>query len=315
MPVTPFCRRPSLYIYRHAQDIKKSSDWVKNDDGSWDFPALPNVDLIYSGESAEVGMPWHRLKPEGYTHAKEFAKSIFNTTKEGDVRNPVGGTNPEFSLVNPIGRIITKNPNSTEFTQNPFDTVYELIKMINGDETALDRRNGRNLELILLNSINDFDNPELNIDIPGLLNLDEGLSTVICWDREGLWGYKPKDYEGIKYDDEGDSIKEYIKKKDGEYTNKGFYQGKGTHIKRDKNDPPATDTLMGKIGMHITSLFYIEDTFKKYFNLPDKGITLYKFYGDPATNGYTSMTNLTLEGKDEASFQWKNDQYQRFENR
>ncbi|HEV7667191.1 MAG TPA: hypothetical protein VGS22_01625 [Thermoanaerobaculia bacterium] len=113
-----------------------------------------------SGPSIEI--PWRRLNPDGIKASLNYGTALVKLTQD-------------LNLC-PVSRVITQDPRSKEQTQNPFDTVYPFLFNQNLQDVRLLPSGSA-----LLSTRHD------------VLLPDQSHSTLICWDRQTLWGDKQFD--------------------------------------------------------------------------------------------------------------------------
>lgn len=179
---------PAIIILRHATDINDPKDWLKckndKDPQGWCRFPLPDGNI--------VRYPWSRLNTNGKIIKEVIAKVLpdwINNLK-------INGEN-----IYPVSRIVTKNPQNYEKTQNPFETIYPFVQEIGKNEKS--RVNGRPVKVKL------WDDPYSSKFNEAYLLKDGPFSTVICWDAEGLFADK------IKCEDAKRLYPEKIECKDG----------------------------------------------------------------------------------------------------
>lgn len=162
----------AVIVFRHAHDLptKKQKDEMDahnkaNPNDQW----KENRYYIQDGKSYDlpdpkqgtVKLPWQRLSPDGFDEAKNIAADL-----------------PGWIAKNwaPVNLVITKEPVSKDQTQNPFQTVIPSADAIQASKDP-NINPGMNVEFRLKN--------DPGFDKGGLIA--DGHSTLICWDRQGLW--------------------------------------------------------------------------------------------------------------------------------
>lgn len=113
-----------------------------------------------SGSPIEV--PWRRLNPDGIKASLNYGIALPKLIQD-------------LNLC-PVSRVITQDPRNKEQTQNPFDTVYPLLV------------NLKLQDLKLLPSGSALISTRHDALLP-----DQSHSTLVCWDRQTLWGDKQFD--------------------------------------------------------------------------------------------------------------------------
>ncbi len=134
------------------------------------FEDLPNPPPPWPGpfcykmpSAPSIGIPWRRLNPDGIKGSLNYGTALPNLIQS-------------LNLC-PVSRVITQDPRTKEQTQNPFDTVYPFLF-------------GQKLQDVkLLSKGSDLVATPHN----ALLPPDGSHSTLICWDRQTLWGDKTFD--------------------------------------------------------------------------------------------------------------------------
>ena len=109
-----------------------------------------------------IGVPWRRLNPDGIKASLNYGTALPALIQK-------------LNLC-PISRVITQDPKSKDQTQNPFDTVYPCLFNLQLHDVKL-----------LTNGSALLGTPH-NALLP-----DASHSTLICWDRQTLWGDKQFD--------------------------------------------------------------------------------------------------------------------------
>jgi hypothetical protein len=108
-----------------------------------------------SGPSIQV--PWRRLNPDGIGASLYYGTALPNLIQS-------------LNLC-PVSRVITQDPQSKDQTQNPFDSVYPFLF---------------NLKL---QDVRRLPNGAALLNTPHDALLPGGShSTLICWDKQTLWG-------------------------------------------------------------------------------------------------------------------------------
>jgi hypothetical protein len=110
---------------------------------------MPNASLIQ--------VPWRRLDQNGIGASLNYATAL-----QGFLQT--------FNLC-PVSRVIVQDPRSPDQTQNPFDSIYPFLFTLNLQD----------IRLLL-------DGPALRSTPRKQLLPDASHSTLICWDKQTLWG-------------------------------------------------------------------------------------------------------------------------------
>lgn len=195
---------PVIIVVRHGQDIK--GRWIESKEQLTDtwkdmVPTWPTYQPEFL--SAIWAMPsnvslgsltlfQHGLSPEGEAQAEFLGKNLTWLVKE------LNGV--------PITRVITKrpdmkNPDGSNPTPNPFDTIFpflkysgfkgELILIDPGVDKAINPLVDKGLATML---------PDFEAQPPNTGSLLNGTgSTLVCWDAEGLWGKDETVVNGESY--------------------------------------------------------------------------------------------------------------------
>ncbi|MCE7995697.1 MAG: hypothetical protein HEP71_27205 [Roseivirga sp.] len=172
---------PVLIVLRHGQDLPTDAenDQYKKDHDGADIPKdeeykyFKDHSSLYPQDSqlttpipgGKVTVPWHRLSDEGIARAKAIGQLL-----------PQWIEKKKYKVVT---RVITKDPNGKSRTQNPFETILPFMNNIEKDQKG-QRPNGKDVKVDLL------DMPENGLPFSSSSLISE-FSTVICWDRQGLW--------------------------------------------------------------------------------------------------------------------------------
>ena len=145
---------PAVVVIRHFEDLPNPPP---NTPPTWPGP------FCYPMPSGSpIGVPWRRLNPDGIAASLNYGTALSTL----------------IQTLNhcPVSRVIAQDPRSKDQTQNPFDTVYPFLF---------------NLKLQDVQLLKDG-NALLGTPHNALLP-DASHSTLICWDRQTLWGDKQLD--------------------------------------------------------------------------------------------------------------------------
>jgi hypothetical protein len=162
----------AIIVFRHAHDLptdaqeaemKKYNDEHPNDQRGESYYYIHGAKTykMPSPKQDPVTLPWQRLSPDGFGEAENLGTALPNWIAK------------HWATVN---LVITKDPESKSQTQNPFQTVIPSTYGIQ-ESTDPNINPGMDVEVQLK------DDPGFNKD--GLIS--DGHSTLICWDRQGLW--------------------------------------------------------------------------------------------------------------------------------
>jgi len=148
----------TLIVFRHADDFNSSGDW---DFGPYSY-TLP--------DNSSVELPWIRLNEAGLERADLIGQN-FTTWLSNDLN------------ALPLGHVITRDPVSTESTQNPFSTIWPTIdQSVNTYVTDLP------VSVTLFNDLNtildDINNNGMSALFP-----QQNYSTLVCMTWQNLWGF------------------------------------------------------------------------------------------------------------------------------
>jgi hypothetical protein len=148
----------TLIVFRHADDFNSSGDW---DFGPYSY-MLP--------DNSSVELPWIRLNEAGLERADLIGQN-FTTWLSNDLN------------ALPLGHVITRDPVSTESTQNPFSTIWPTIdQSVNTYVTDLP------VSVTLFNDLNtildDINNNGMSALFP-----QQNYSTLVCMTWQNLWGF------------------------------------------------------------------------------------------------------------------------------
>jgi hypothetical protein len=122
-------------------------------------PPWPGPYCYKIPSTSSIEVPWRRLNPDGIKASLNYGTALPNLIQN-------------LKLC-PVSRVFTQDPRSREQTQNPFDSVYPFLFNLKLQDLKL-LPNGSSL----LSTRHDALLP------------DESHSTLICWDRQTLWGDK-----------------------------------------------------------------------------------------------------------------------------
>jgi len=129
------------------------------------FEDLPNPPPPWPGPycykmpgASSIEVPWRRLNPDGIKASLNYATALPNLV--------------QTLKLCPVSRVITQDPRSKEQTQNPFDSVYPFLCDLALQDVKLLPDGSA-----LISTRHD-----------ALLPPDQSHSTLICWDRQTLWG-------------------------------------------------------------------------------------------------------------------------------
>ncbi len=145
---------PAVIVMRHFEDLP--------DPPPGSPPDWPGPFCYQMPSPPSIGVPWRRLAPDGIKASLNYSTALPNLIQS-------------LNLC-PVSRVITQDPRSKEQTQNPFDTVYPFLFSLKLQDVKL-LANGSSL----LSTRHDALLP------------DQSHSTLICWDRQTLWGNKQFD--------------------------------------------------------------------------------------------------------------------------
>jgi len=220
----------AIIVIRHGQDRKKEDD-IRQPSSYWNgiAPRWPKYTLsngyLYNQRIGSGDLPTdsvtvltgagHRLNETGELQAKRLQVDLLKIL--------TSATPAQLGPFAPVTRAITIDPSTSsssgeQATSNPFATIYPFLKT---DETFKDFNTDSNRNLLLINTkTNKTVNPTSRItfkDDPKTYNLivadglqeminadtllpNDGGSTLLCWDGEGLWGEEKIDFSknGIK---------------------------------------------------------------------------------------------------------------------
>ncbi|WP_298420357.1 hypothetical protein [uncultured Kordia sp.] len=162
----------AIIVFRHAHDLPTPKQKEEMDAYNKAHPDNPRDEsYYYIHESKDyplpdpnegiVTLPRQRLSPDGFTEAKNVAADLPNWIAK------------HWATVN---LVITKDPRTIQQTQNPFQTVIPSAYAIQASKDPTINP-GMNVEVKLK------DDPGFNKE--GLIS--DNHSTLICWDRQGLW--------------------------------------------------------------------------------------------------------------------------------
>ena len=148
----------TLIVFRHADDFNSFDDW---NIGPYSY-TLP--------DNSSVELPWIRLNVAGLERADLIGQN-FATWLSNDLN------------ALPLGHVITRDPVSTESTQNPFSTIWPTIdQSVNTYVTDLP------VSVTLFNDLNtildDIDNNGTSALFP-----EQNYSTLVCMTWQNLWGF------------------------------------------------------------------------------------------------------------------------------
>ncbi|MGH1386308.1 hypothetical protein [Kordia sp.] len=163
----------AVIVFRHAHDLPTKQQQAEMDAYNKNLPDDKKRGESYyyiheakpynlpSPKQGSITLPWQRLSPDGFSEAKNLGTALPNWIAQ------------HWATVN---LVITKDPQSKDQTQNPFQTVIPAAYDI---EASTDPKinPGMDVEFQLKND------PGFSKD--GLIS--DGHSTLICWDRQGLW--------------------------------------------------------------------------------------------------------------------------------
>ncbi|MCX7113027.1 MAG: hypothetical protein NTX45_23490 [Proteobacteria bacterium] len=125
---------------------------LPNDPSLWPGPYCYNMP---NGPPIEI--PWRRLAKDGIEASLNYGVVLQNLIQN-------------LKLC-PVSRVLTQDPRSKDKTQNPFDTIYPFLF------------NLRLQDFTLLPSGSNLLSTRHDALLP-----DDGHSTLICWDKQTLWG-------------------------------------------------------------------------------------------------------------------------------
>jgi hypothetical protein len=164
----------AIIVFRHAHDLPtptektemdEHNDEDKNHDDQWKenryYIQKSKTYNLPDPKQDTVKLPWQRLSPDGFDEAANLATVL-----------------PAWIAQNwaTVNLVITKDPASKDQTQNPFQTVIPTADAIQASKDP-NINPGMNVEFRLKN--------DPGFDKGGLI--EDGHSTLICWDRQGLW--------------------------------------------------------------------------------------------------------------------------------
>jgi hypothetical protein len=159
-----FAQNQSLIVFRHADDYNASADWNY---GPHTY-TLPDNSMLQ--------IPWIRLNPDGLTRAGLIGQNFPNWL--GVYLNAF-----------PLGHVITRDPVSTESTQNPFSTIWPTIdQSVNAYVTDLP------VSVALFTDLNTVLDDINNNGISALLP-QQNYSTLVCMTWQNLWGFDNNDID------------------------------------------------------------------------------------------------------------------------
>jgi len=122
-------------------------------------PPWPGPFCYKMPSTSSIQIPWRRLNPDGIKASLNYGTALANLIQN-------------LKLC-PVSRVITQDPRSKEQTQNPFDTIYPFLFNLKLQDLKL-LPNGASLVSTPHNAL-----------LP-----DASHSTLVCWDRQTLWGDK-----------------------------------------------------------------------------------------------------------------------------
>ena len=231
----------AIIVIRHGQDRKKE-DQIRVPSSYWKgiAPSWPKYTLsngyLYNQRIGSDDLPTdsvtvltgagHRLNETGELQAKRLQADPDGL--QVDILKILTSATPaQLGPFAPVTRAITIDP-STSFnfeqaTSNPFATIYPFLKT---DETfnVCNTESNRNLLLINTKTVKTVnptsritfkdDTKKYNLIVADglqeMINADtllpnDGGSTLLCWDGEGLWGEEKTNYPkpNSKPDDKG----------------------------------------------------------------------------------------------------------------
>lgn len=125
-------------------------------------PPWPGPYCYKMPNGSPIGVPWRRLNPEGIKASLNYGTAL-------------AGLIQSLKLC-PVSRVITQDPRDPKQTQNPFDTLYPFLFNLKLQDIKL-----------LPSGASLISTPH------SALLPDQSHSTVICWDRQTLWGDKQFD--------------------------------------------------------------------------------------------------------------------------
>ena len=197
----------AIIVIRHGDDAKgawpaPSSEYWKSISPNWPkYDAIPNQRIPGQGSLPEyhnsvtvdkyVG---HGLTPlKGELQAERLQKLFSEILKDAGER--------QFGPYAKVTRAITIDPSPTGATPNPFDTFYPFLK---NDLNFTQLNTLAKPNLLLINTSNKTtivaDGLQAMIKNNTVLPADGG-STLLCWDREGLWGSKQRTDDSYELDE------------------------------------------------------------------------------------------------------------------
>jgi hypothetical protein len=248
--------KPVIYVFRHAHDFDKppknerppnfneSSLWERPDKSTLNSEGLTpdgeqivdiNGQLNFSVKLPDttVTFPWKRLDDTGKRQAQ--AIKDFITQQQG-------------INVLPIGTVIVQDPNGPDNSQNTFYTAKPLYDSLKGTGVKI-KFVGLNYKL---EDVVDF--------LTSKSSVNARTSTVICLDRQKLWGYERDENGAVKRDGNKD-------------------------IKRSLALSPDKQSVMGKVGAHYFTDFDAKyaQHWQKYLKGPEKGGVIYKLWDFDST--------------------------------
>jgi hypothetical protein len=128
-----------------------------------DNPLVPDPYCYKMPGGSLIEVPWRRLSSHGIGASLNYATALPNMIQN-------------LKLC-PVSRVITQAPQDPQHTQNPFDSVYPFLFHLNLLDVKL-LPDGQSL----------LSTPHSQL-LPG----DQSHSTVICFDKQTLWGDKTYD--------------------------------------------------------------------------------------------------------------------------
>jgi len=125
-------------------------------------PAWPQGPFCYKMPNPpDIAVPWRRLHPDGIKASLNYGTALPALIQK-------------LNLC-PVSRVFTQDPRNPDQTQNPFDTVYPFLFNLQIKDVQL--TDGKTLVKVAHSTL-----------LP-----DASHSTLICWDRQTLWGNKQFD--------------------------------------------------------------------------------------------------------------------------
>jgi len=227
LPQSPY---QAIIVIRHGKDFKEPDPWIKTYDAQttyWksiapEWPKYKETSPIYNKcipelethESVTVDYNvGHGLSPIGESQAKRLQENLLTILNEA--------TAVHLGPFAKVTRAITIDPCPSGATANPFDTIYPFLQK---DPTFTSSSTVDNRNLLLINTktsktvsptsritfTDDTKNYNLIVadGLQEMINADtllpnDGGSTLLCWDGEGLWGEEKIEFidkNGLKSD-------------------------------------------------------------------------------------------------------------------